>query len=104
MRDSVMWFLISSLVLTSLFVVHVRHQHRINYSAFQAGEDRRDSLNDEWGQLLIEENTWAFPHRIEKDASQFLAMRAPKPEEVHFVGLDKTTLSDLETGDDRASR
>ena len=60
MRDSVMWFLISSLVLTSLFVVHVRHQHRIGYSAFQAEEDRRDRLNDEWGQLLIEENTGRF--------------------------------------------
>lgn len=98
MRDSVMWFLVSSLVLTALFVVHIRHQHRIGYSAFQAEEGRRDHLNDEWGQLLIEENTWAFPHRIEKDASQLLAMRAPKPKEIHFVGLGKSPENDLEAG------
>ena len=88
MRDSVMWFLVSSVVITSLFTVYVRHQHRISYSDFQSEGNRRDALNDEWGQLLIEENLWAFPHRIEKDASKLLSMRAPKPKEVEFVGLD----------------
>ncbi len=87
MRDSVMWFLVTSVVLTSLSVVYVRHQHRISYSAFQAEESRKDELNDEWGQLLIEENTWAFPHRIEKDASQILSMRAPKAAEVEYVDV-----------------
>lgn len=87
MRDSVMWFLVTSLVITSLTIVYVRHQHRIAYSSFQLEQDRRDDLNDEWGQLLIEENLWAFPHRIEKDASQRLSMRAPDNKEVQFVGL-----------------
>ena len=53
MRDSVMWFLVSSLVVTAMFIVNVRHQHRIAYLAFQAEESRRDALNDQWGQLLI---------------------------------------------------
>lgn len=88
MRDSVMWFLVSSVVITALFTVFVRHQHRISYSDFQSEGKRRDALNDEWGQLLIEENLWAFPHRIEKDARKLLSMRAPKPKEVEFVGLD----------------
>lgn len=87
MRDSVMWFLVTSVVITALFTVYIRHQHRIAYSGFQAEAARRDALNDEWGQLLIEENTWAFPHRIEKDASKVLSMRAPEAAEIHFVGL-----------------
>lgn len=87
MRDSVMWFLLSSVVISALLTVYVRHQHRIAYSAFQAKETHRDVLNDEWGQLLIEENLWAFPHRIEKDASKLLSMRAPRAQEVQFVGL-----------------
>jgi cell division protein FtsL len=92
MRDSVMWFLVSSVVVTSLFTVYVRHQHRIAYYAFQTEESRRDALVDEWGQLLIEENLWAFPHRIEKDASDLLSMRAPTAKDVEFVGLfDVTT-------------
>jgi len=85
MRDSVMWFLVTSLLVSSLFTVYVRHQHRIAYTALHAEESRRDALNDEWGQLLIEENLWAFPHRIEKDASKQLAMRAPANEEVIFI-------------------
>lgn len=88
MRDSVMWFLISSVVITALCVVNVRHQHRIAYSAFQSEETRRDALNDEWGRLLIEENLWSFPHRIERDASKLLSMRAPKKEELRYVGIN----------------
>ena len=87
MRDSVMWFLVSSLVVTAVFIVNVRHQHRIAYLAFQAEESRRDALNDQWGQLLIEENLYAFPHRIEKHATELLSMRAPKKDDVEYVGL-----------------
>lgn len=86
MRDSVMWFLVSSVVVTALFVVNARHQHRIAYLSFQAEESRRDALNDEWGQLLIEENLWAFPHRIERDATKLLSMRAPVKGDVEFIG------------------
>ena len=94
MRDSVMWFLVSSMIVSALFVVYVRHQHRIAYLDFHAEEARRDSLNDEWGQLLIEENLWSFPHRIEKDARQLLAMRAPKAEETKFVALKGLRVED----------
>ncbi len=85
MRDSVMWFLVTSLVVTALSLIYVRHQHRIAYTSLHAEELRRDALNDEWGQLLIEENLWAFPHRIERDASKQLSMRAPDNDEVVFV-------------------
>ncbi len=88
MRDSVMWFLVSSVVVTALFVVNIRHEHRIAYLAFQTEEARRDALNDEWGQLLVEENLWAFPHRIERDASKLLSMRAPKKGDVEYVGVE----------------
>lgn len=87
MRDSVMWFLVSSVLITALSIVSVRHQHRIAYTHYQAEELRRDELSDEWGQLLIEENLWAFPHRIEKDAIDLLSMRAPDTEETEFIGL-----------------
>jgi len=87
MRDSVMWLLVCSVLLSAMFVVTVRHQHRIAYTVYQAEGARRDALNDEWGQLLIEENLWAFPHRIEKDAIDLLSMRAPGAEETQYIGL-----------------
>jgi len=87
MRDSVMWFLVTTTIISALSVVYVRHQHRIAYFSFQSEETRRDELNDEWGQLLIEENLWSFPHRIEKDASKLLSRRAPQTTETRFIGL-----------------
>ncbi len=85
MRDSVMWFLVVSVVVTALFVVKVRHQHRLAYLSFQTEESRRDELNDEWGQLLIESNVWASAQRVEKDASEQLSMRAPEKGEVQYI-------------------
>ncbi len=86
MRDSVMWFLVCSVVISALFIVNVRHQHRLAYLAFQAAETQRDDLNDEWGQLLVESNVWASAQRVEKDASKRLSMRAPLKGEVKFIG------------------
>ncbi|MBX2849783.1 MAG: cell division protein FtsL [Acidiferrobacterales bacterium] len=96
MRDSVMWFLVASVVISALVVVNVRHQHRVAYLSFQAQEARRDALNDEWGQLLVEENLWSFPHRIEKDAVKLLSMRAPNKDEILFVGLEQTEATDVQ--------
>jgi len=95
MRDSVMWFLVATVVISALVVVNVRHQHRVSYLAFQAEEARRDALNDEWGQLLVEENLWSFPHRIEKDAVKLLSMRAPTKDEIKFVGLESAEVPDV---------
>ena len=91
MRDSVMWLLVSCVVVTAMIVVNVRHQHRIAYTVYQAEESRRDALRDEWGQLLIEENLWSFPHRIEKDAIDLLSMRAPVAEDTKFVALSTSS-------------
>ena len=93
MRDSVMWFLVSSVVISALFVVNVRHQHRLAYVSFQSEESLRDALNDEWGRLLIEENLWSFPHRIERDASKLLSMRAPQREELRYVGGERILIA-----------
>jgi cell division protein FtsL len=89
MRDSVIWFLATVLLASALFMVKVRHEHRVAYLTYRAEQDRRDTLNDEWGQLLIEENLWSFPHRIEKDARERLSMRAPSFEETQFISLNK---------------
>ena len=94
MRDSVMWFLIGSVVITALFVVNVRHQHRIAYLAFQTEETRRDALNDEWGQLLVEENLWAFPHRIERDANNIWPCVPPRRKDVEYIGMEVAEVED----------
>jgi cell division protein FtsL len=72
-------------LVSSISVIYVRHQNRTTFVALhQAGQDR-DRLNIEWGQLLIEESLWSFPHRIEKDAVEVLGMKMPQPEDIRLV-------------------
>ncbi|GAA6139420.1 hypothetical protein NBRC116583_31670 [Arenicella sp. 4NH20-0111] len=94
MRDSLFWFLVASVVVSALFVVNARHQHRIAYLAFQEEEVRRDDLNDEWGRLLIAQELWSSPNVIERDARERLSMRAPKKGDVEFVDLSKAGRED----------
>jgi cell division protein FtsL len=39
----------------------------------------------EWGQLQLEQSTWAMSARVEKIASQKLQMQVPKSGQVQFV-------------------
>ena len=90
LRLSTLGLLVSlGLILaTGLSVVRTTHENRFAFNKLQEMKEQANQLEVEWGQLLIEENLWAFPHRIEKDAKKLLSMRAPKPKEVEFVGLD----------------
>ncbi len=87
MRDSLLWILIGSVVVSAMFVVNARHQHRVAYLAFQAEEARRDELSDEWGRLLIAQELWSSPNVIERDAREKLSMREPKKGELEVVEL-----------------
>ena len=86
-RDSLFWVLVLAVVMTALFVVNSRHQHRVAYLAFQEQEDVRDKLNDEWGMLLIEKQLWSSPAVIEKDSREKLSMRAPSSSDIEFIEL-----------------
>ncbi len=97
MPRSVVVCLLGAVMLSSLLVINVRHQHRLSYLAYQTQETNRDALNDEWGQLLVEENLWASAHRVEKHAGERLSMRAPEKEEVKVIG-QKPDASELAGG------
>ncbi len=99
MRGNLIWVLLLVVVVTALFVVNARHQHRVAYLVFQEEEARRDELNDEWGRLLIAQQLWSSPNVIEADAREKLAMRAPKKGEMEIV---ETQLNSQ--GDEHAAR
>ena len=88
MRDGLTWFLLVAVVVSALFVVNVRHQHRIAYLVYQDEESRRDDLSDEWGRLLIAKQLWSSPNVIEADAREKLSMRAPDSREMRVVEAD----------------
>ena len=72
-------------LVSSISVIYVRHLNRITFVALHQGGQERDRLNVEWGQLLIEESLWSFPHRIEKDAVEVLGMKMPQPDDIRLV-------------------
>ena len=72
-------------LVSSVAVVFLRHQNRVTFLALHQAGQERDRLNVEWGQLLIEESLWSFPHRVEKDAVSQLGMKMPRPDDIRLV-------------------
>lgn len=64
-------------VASSLGVVASQHQARKLYTAMEREQQRSQQLEVEWGQLQLEQSTWAAHARIEKLAREKLGMRPP---------------------------
>lgn len=67
---------------SALSVIYVKALQRNLYSELQASQQERDSLKTEWSQLLLEENTWAAPVRIQTLAQQGLGMEIPQSKSI----------------------
>lgn len=72
---AVLWL---SVIGTALGVVVSKHESRQQFLALQTLEHERDELAIEWGQLQLEQSTWATHGRVEQLARQKLAMKIPR--------------------------
>jgi len=79
--------LLVALVACSVGVVTSQHQARKLYIDFQQEKEFAQKMEVEWGQLQLEQSTWAAPARIEKVAVQQLKMKLPKSEQIKFIKL-----------------
>lgn len=70
--------LILAVLSSALSVIYIKTVQRNLYSQWQASQQDYDSLKTEWSQLLLEENTWVAPVRIQTLAQQELGMRVPE--------------------------
>ncbi|MCZ4304987.1 cell division protein FtsL [Zoogloeaceae bacterium G21618-S1] len=64
-------------VASALGVVASQHQARKLHTELERDQARMRQLEVEWGQLQLEQSTWAAHVRIEKIARQRLRMQAP---------------------------
>ena len=69
--------LLAVLVVCALSVVTSQHKARKLYVELQKEQELAKQLEVEWGQLQLEQSTWAMHARIEKIASGQLMMRVP---------------------------
>jgi cell division protein FtsL len=81
--------LLVAVVICALSVVTSQHIARNLYIELQKEKEYAQQMEVEWGQLQLEQSTWATPARVEKVATQQLKMQLPKSGQVHFVNLNQ---------------
>jgi len=72
-------------ILSALSVVFVKHENRKYFVEFQGLQKQRDAMNIEWGQLQLEQSTWATHSRIEGLARKRLGMENVPQDKVMIV-------------------
>jgi cell division protein FtsL len=69
----------------ALALVTSQHKARRLYVELQQEQERAKQLEVEWGQLQLEQRTWAMHGRVEKIATEKLNMRAPPAPRIQVV-------------------
>ena len=77
--------LFAVLIACALSLVTSQHKARKLYVELQMEQELAKQVGIEWGQLQLEQSTWAMHARIEKIASGQLRMRVPPASRVQVV-------------------
>jgi cell division protein FtsL len=72
-------------VLSSMALVYTKHESRKLFVQLEDLTHERDDLNIEWGQLQIEQSTWATHARIERVATDDLSLMRPEATEIYVI-------------------
>lgn len=78
------------LFFTALAIVYFKHNNRQLLIELHAEQTKRDALNSEWSQLLLEESTLIAHSRVERIATEELHMRTPSDKEIVWLPMDNT--------------
>ena len=72
-------------VLSAIALVYAKHESRNLFVELELLTTERDELNIEWGQLQIEQSTWATHARIEQVALEELSLVRPKSTKIYLI-------------------
>ena len=72
-------------VISALALIYTKHESRKLFVELEQLTQERDELNIEWGQLQIEQSTWATHARIERVALEELSLARPKSTEIYVI-------------------
>ena len=73
------------LIVCALGVITSQHHARQLYAELQNAQEAAKQMDIEFGQLQLEQSTWAMHARIEKIASERLHMKVPEPSRIHIL-------------------
>jgi cell division protein FtsL len=85
--------LLCVLVGCALSLVTSRHQARRLYVELERERAEARRFDVEYGQLSLEQSTWAMPARVEKIARESLHMQLPAPSRVQVVESPDAAIS-----------
>jgi cell division protein FtsL len=74
-----------AVLASSLGVVDAKHEARNRFNELQRLTHERDELDIEWGQLQLEQSTWATHGRVESVARDDLHMVIPQATDLRIV-------------------
>lgn len=77
--------LLGILVVCALSLVTSRHQARKLFVELEREQMKARNYETEFGQLQLEQSTWAMPVRVEKIARSELRMQLPGPGRIEIV-------------------
>ena len=77
--------LVMLLIACALGVVTAQHKARKLFSELQQEQEASRQMDVEWGQLRLEQSTWAMHSRIEKIATKYLQMSVPEASRIQVV-------------------
>ena len=70
---------------SSLGVIYAKQEARSRFNELQKLTQARDDLDIEWGQLQLEQSTWATHGRVERVARDELRMIIPQASDLRIV-------------------
>ena len=74
-------------IVCALSVVTSQHKARKLFMELEKEQERARQLAVEWGQLQLEQSTWAMRVRVEKIATKQLLMRVPDISQIKVISL-----------------
>ena len=77
--------LLGVLVACGLSLVTSRHQARKLFVELERAQAEARAFETEYGQLQLEQSTWAMPARVEKIARTSLGLELPSPSRIEMV-------------------
>ena len=77
--------LLAMLIGCALALVTSQHRARKLYVELQKEQELARQLDVEWGQLQLEQSTWAMHARVERIATNALGMRVPSAARIQVV-------------------
>ena len=76
-----------ALIACALSLVTSRHEARRRFVELERKQAKARQLDVEYGQLELEQSTWAMPARIERVARDELHLQLPSASRVEVVAL-----------------